>query len=109
MPGPYGQQPAHFGGQPANNTVKTVGIVSTVAGVIGIPAACCCWFIGWIPALVALGTGVYGLSQVKDDPTQADSKPFLIIGIVLGALGLLLTIASAIWGMASFATGFNDF
>lgn len=109
MPGPYGQQPAPFGAQPANSTVKTVGIVSLVAGIIGLPAACCCWFIGWIPALVALGTGVYGLTQVKDDPSQADSKPFLIIGIVLGALGLLLVLASAVWGVASFASDYNDF
>lgn len=105
---PYGQQPM-YGAPAGNSNVKTLGIVATVVGVIALPASCCCWFLGWIPALIALGCGAVGLSQAKDDPSAADAKPFLIAGIVLGVLALLLTVASAIWGMASFATGFNDF
>lgn len=102
---PYGQALYGQAPSPQANTLKTLGIVSVVAGVIGIPAACCCWFIGWIPALVAVGAGAAGLAQLKNDPTT-DAKPFLIIGLVLGIIGLLMTLGAAIWGFASFA---NDF
>lgn len=87
----YGSAP-----QPGSDTPKILGIVSLVAGIIGIPASCCCWFLGWIPALVALGTGIASVMQAKDDP-NSDAKPFGIAGIVLGAVGLLLVLVGIIW------------
>ncbi len=90
-PSPYGSAP-----QPGGDTPKILGIVSLVAGIIGIPASCCCWFLGWIPAIVALGTGIVSLVQGKDEPNP-EGKPFAIAGIVLGALGLLLVAIMFIW------------
>lgn len=121
QPAPYGQQPPYghqppyrqaspYGQQPpANSNLKTMGIVSLVVGIIALPSACCCWFLGWIPALAALGTGIYGLTQAKDDPTAGETKPFFIAGVALGAIALLLTAASAIFGAASFVTDYTTY
>ena len=68
-------------------------------GIIGIPASCCCWFLGWIPALVALGTGIISLVQSKDAP-GSDAKPFAIAGVVLGALGLVIVVIGIVWLVA---------
>lgn len=76
--------------------MKILGIVSLIAGIIAIPASCCCWFLGWIPALTALVTGIIGYLQLRENPTS-DAKPFLIAGIVLGAIGLVLAVASLVW------------
>ncbi|KRE38407.1 hypothetical protein ASG73_05550 [Janibacter sp. Soil728] len=83
----------------------TLGYLSLGMGIFAIPAGCCCWFLAWIPALAALGTGAYGLSEVKHDPSTADAKPYLIAGIVLGAISLFLTAITAVWGVASIFSG----
>lgn len=93
-PSPYGGAP-----QPGSDTPKVLGIISLVTGIIAIPLSCC-WFLGWIPALAAVITGIIGLVQAKDDPAS-DAKPFLIIGLVLGALSFVLVIAFFIFGIAS--------
>lgn len=103
---PYGQ-PAPFGAQPpqgGQNNIKTLGFVSLAAGILAIPLTCCCWIVGWLPALVAIGTGATGFVQGKQDPALEDAKPFLIIGIVLGALALVIAAVSAVWGIANFAS-----
>lgn len=95
----------HGGGRPpGNDSSKVLGIVSLVLGVIGIPAACCCWPIGALFALGALACGIIGFVQVKDRPDQAasDAKPFLIGGIVLGGVVAVLTVLSLVYGVASF-------
>lgn len=94
--GPYGP----YGGGGQSDSPKVLGIVSLVAGIISIPASCCCWFLGWIPALVAIITGVLGYLQLRDHPTS-DAKPFLIAGIVLGGIGFLAMIASFAWSIGS--------
>lgn len=91
---PYGGAP-----QPGNDTPKILGIVSLVAGILAIPSACC-WFLGWLPALVAIVTGIVGLVQLKDHPSS-DAKPFLIIGLVLGVLAFLLLILVIVAGVAA--------
>lgn len=92
---PYGSAP-----QPGSDTPKILGIVSLVAGIIGIPASCCCWFLGWIPVVVALATGAISLVQGKDDP-YPEGRPFAIAGIILGVIGLLCVAASIIWVVVS--------
>lgn len=98
-PPPMGASPYGGAPQPGNDTPKVLGIVSLVAGIVAIPSACC-WFLGWIPALVAIITGIVGLVQLKDHP-GSDAKPFLIIGLVLGALSLLLLILVFVLGVAA--------
>lgn len=94
MPYPQGGPP------PGAGNARTLGIISVISGIVGIPVAWCCWFIGWIPALVALGTGAVGLSQLGREP-GSDAKPFLIAGLVLGVVGLLLTVFSLAFGFAN--------
>lgn len=94
MPYPQGGPPGRTG------NARTLGIISVIAGAVGIPFACCCWFIGWLPALVAIGTGIAGLSQLKHEP-DSDAKPFLIAGIVLGVAGLALVVLSLVFGFAN--------
>ncbi len=97
--GPYGGPPGAW-----NDTPKTLGIVSLVVGLISIPASCCCWFLGWIPALVAIVTGIIGYLQLPEHP-RSDAKPLLICGIVLGVLGLLAVLASFVWSIGSLFYG----
>lgn len=61
------------------------------SGLVGIPAACCCWYIGWFPALLALLLAAIGFARMKDDP-NSDAKPLLIGGLVLGSLGLVIIV-----------------
>lgn len=105
-PNPYGSPPGPHGAPPPRTSnATTLGYVSLGMGIFAIPAGCCCWFLAWIPALAALGTGAFGLSEIKSDPSAAGAKPFLIAGIVLGGIGLFLTVVTAVWGVASFFTG----
>ncbi|WKV16489.1 hypothetical protein LP422_22745 [Janibacter limosus] len=105
-PSPYGSTPSPYGAPPQRtSTAMTPGYVSLGMGIFAIPAGCCCWFLGWIPALAALGTGAFGLSEIKSDPSAAAAKPFLIAGIALGGIGLFLTVVTAVWGVASFFAG----
>ncbi|WP_068251597.1 DUF4190 domain-containing protein [Janibacter corallicola] len=103
-PPPYGQHGGAPGGQ--SDTPKVLGVVSLVAGIISIPASCCCWFLGWIPALVAVVTGVLGYVQLRDHP-GSDAKAFLVAGIVLGGIGFLAMIGSLVWSVGSIL--FSDF
>lgn len=100
---PYGGAP-----RPSNDTPKILGIASLVSGIIAIPASCCCWFLGWIPALVAIVTGIASLVQAKDDP-GSDVKPFAIAGIVLGALGLVLVAVGMVWLIASGGSTWDNY
>lgn len=89
--GPYGVPPGA-----GSDTPKTLGIISLIAGVISLPASCCCWFIGWIPAVVAIATGVIGYTQLPQHP-RSEAKPLLICGVVLGVLGLVCVFISVLW------------
>lgn len=90
---------------PASDTPQVLGIVSLVSGLVGLVAACCCWIVGWIFPVVALVTGIIGLVQLKDRPSSSSARPLLIIGIVLGVLGLILVVFSAVWGAATVFSG----
>lgn len=100
---PYGGAPS-----PSSDTPKILGIVSLVAGIIGIPASCCCWFLGWIPAVAAIGTGIACIVNDNQDP-NSNAKPFGIAGIAMGAIGLLCVVASIIWVVASGGSTWENY
>lgn len=90
-----GPSPHGDASQPGSDIPKILGIVSLVAGILGIPASCCCWFLGWIPALVAIGTGAASLTQAKGNPSST-ATPFAVSGLILGAIGLVLALISIV-------------
>lgn len=102
-PGPYGGGPSG-----SNDTPKILGIVSIALGIIGVPAACCCWPVGLVIAVAGLVCAGIGWSQMQGQPQQ-EAKPFLIAGFVLSGVVILLVVLSFVFGMASAFSGYNDF
>ncbi len=81
-----------------------LAITSLIVGLISIPStfagALCC--LGLIPAPVGIITGIISLVQIKSDPARYGGKPMAIIGIVSGALSLLITLGFILlYGLAS--------
>lgn len=98
---PYPAAPAPgvsnpYGPAPSSSSTKNLGIISLVLGLVSVPFACCCILLAWIPAVAAIVTGAVGLGQVRQDPAQADAKPFLVAGVVLGCVALLLMVAAVV-------------
>lgn len=58
-----------------------VGIISLLVGV---------WCLGPVPGLAALILGLVALSQIKNAPDKNGGKPFAVVGIVTGALSMLV-------------------
>lgn len=102
--GPYGGGP-----HPSNNSTKQLGIASLVTGLIGVPATCCCWFLGWVFPVAALITGLIGYNKAGQEPGSDDAKPFAIAGIILGVVGLLIVVASIVWVIFGGASTFYDY
>ena len=84
-----------------------LGIVSIVFGIVGIPASCCCWFIGWIFPVAALVAAVVGLTQARG-AEDSRHRPLLIAGAVLGGTGLLLVAAAFVAGLLGTIPGLYD-
>jgi hypothetical protein len=83
---PYGGQPAYpggeYGGQPAEPKTDGVSIAAFVTGLL------CC-------APVGLILGLVGLSRTKDN--QRKGRWAAVVGVVLGALGVLAWIGAVIF------------
>lgn len=106
---PYGPPPP--GGpqwhQPQQDGPKQLGIVSLVLGIVGLPATCCCWFLGWVFPVAAIVTGLLGYTRASNTP-GSEGKPFSIAGIALGAVGLLIVVASFVWAIFYNGTSLYD-
>jgi len=72
-----------------------MGIAALVCGIIGVLGSCCCLFV--IPSVLGIIFGVISL--------KTSGKNLGIAGIILGCLGLLLTIGWRIFGIALNAGG----
>jgi hypothetical protein len=87
-----------------NNQQKSpagpLSIASLVTGIVGLVLACCCAPIGLISAIAAIVTGIIGLK--KNNFSNDYEKVFCIVGIVLGAIALILNIAMGIYGVSQF-------
>lgn len=108
---PPGPPPGPHGGASAggNDTPKILGIISIVLGVIGIPAACCCWPIGIVVAIGTLVCAGIGWSQLQGQQPQGSDKQLVIAGLVLGGVVALLTILSFALGMFNVFSGYRGF
>lgn len=100
---PVRQAPApglsYAGGPRSADT--TMPAISLVAGIISTVAFCCCPPIGSIAAIIALVTGILAVKQAQEHPEQSSARVMAIIGIVLGAIVVILSIV----GLALYATG----
>jgi hypothetical protein len=64
-----------------------LAIASMITGIIGLVAGTFCF--GPLPGIVSLALGLVALNQIKKYPDKIGGKPFAIIGVVLGSLGVL--------------------
>jgi hypothetical protein len=59
-----------------------------------------------ITAPVAIGLGIYQLSQIKKDPDHNTGKPFALTGIITGALYFVgVAVIVLIYGLALLSGG----
>mgnify|MGYP007049503304 CR=1 FL=1 len=94
---PQAPPPAPGGApQGGSDKAKTMSIISIVSGAIGL--VCCTWFIFSIVAIVLA-------VLAKKEPGSADSQKKAQIGLILGAIGLVLGVVT--W-IGLVATGSLD-
>ncbi len=81
---------------------QTLAAASLILGIIGIT-------FGWICggpffALFAVVLGIVALFQIKKNPLQYGGKPMALIGVILGAIVLVIyLVIMAIWIIMLFA------
>jgi hypothetical protein len=73
-------------------------IVSLIAGIIGLPSGFCCSFIAIPVWLIAIASGAYALSKINKEPHLWKGKEIAVIGIVLGAIGVVLFLVALALG-----------
>ncbi len=76
--------------EPANNTL---GIISLVAGIVGVLLFICCSYISVVLGIAALICGILAYQQ---------KQQYALAGIILGAISLVLGIIFVIIGQALF-------
>jgi hypothetical protein len=76
-----------------------------ICGIFSVTLGWCC-YLGVITAPVAIGLGIYQLSQIKKDPDHNTGKPFALTGIITGALYFVgVAIIILIYGIALLSGG----
>jgi len=109
---PPGQPPAGGGfgapqgGPGGEQKTETLAIVSAIAGVLGL-SSCCCVCIVPVP-LVAIVTGILGMKKIGQDP-GLKGKELAYVGIGLGGLTILLSIASVIFNLITSGSATYDY
>jgi uncharacterized protein DUF4190 len=89
------------------STQNTLALASMVLGIVSITIGWCCYF-GVITGPVALGLGIYALSQIKKDPKQFGGRGMAIAGIVMGSLYFVfLALIILIYGLSFLISGLN--
>lgn len=76
---------------------KTLPTVSLVLGISSLLLICC--YLGLPLGAGALITGFIGMNKANRDPQMFGGKELAIIGMVLGGIGLALTVILFILGM----------
>ena len=76
-----------------------------ICGIFSITIGWCC-YLGVLSSPVALGLGIYQLSQIKKDPEHNTGKPFALVGIITGALYFVgVGIIILVYGLALLSGG----
>jgi hypothetical protein len=99
-----GQYPAAGYGAPPPQQNNTLGLVGMILGIISIPAACCA-ILGIIAGAAALVLGILGMR--KASAGQASNRGQALAGVICGSVGLVLSIGSAIAGVAMNFSNFT--
>ena len=104
LPPPPGQ-PAGFAPPPAQPYNPSIGgtaqqqngmaIASLICGILTLVLGFCCGFVGLLPGIAALVTGYLGLK--KADELGGSGKGMAIAGMVLGGIGLVISLIFAIF------------
>ena len=87
---PQAPPPAPGGApQGGSDQTKILSFVSMGTGIAGL-VLCCCWGLPLFP-LIALITGFIAKKQTETGP-RPDLKTFIMVGLITGALGLVISI-----------------
>lgn len=87
--------------RPVMRQSQSLAIASMVTGILGLIFGC----LGPIPGVAAVVLGWMALSQVKRTPESTSGKPMAIIGIVTGALTIILYGLLFLWFLLAGAFG----
>jgi hypothetical protein len=89
----------------AQGAKQGIAVASMICGIFSVTIGWCC-YLGVITAPVAIGLGIYQLSQIKKDPDHNTGKPFALTGIITGALYFVgVAIIILIYGIAILSGG----
>ena len=94
---------------PSSSTHHPLGIVSFVAGILGILMMCCIFMcigpgIAAVLAIVAITLGSIAIHQINANPAAYHGKGMAIAGVALGATILLIEAVFILVLVISFAT-----
>lgn len=110
-PPPGGQPPYGYGyGQPVPGDSGNQGVWALVIAIVSIPAGCCCGILGLAGGIVAVV-----LARAERDRLQRWAGPYAdtsmvtaafwvgVAAIVLGVLGVIASLGSALVDLATFS------
>jgi len=86
------------GAPAATGQSNTLGLLSMIFGIVSIPLAFCCLYIGIPLGIAAVITGFLGLNKVKEG--LANNKGMAMAGLICGAAGVVLGV---VWVILVFA------
>jgi hypothetical protein len=90
-PPPPGYQPPPWGYVPVPQQ-NQMAMWSMISGIVGIPLALCCSFVGIVPAIIALSLGIISRNQIRDSHGAQTGDGMALAGVITGAVGLVLGI-----------------
>ena len=96
---PYTATPGYYGPPPVPN--NGLAIASMVCGIVGY---CTCYFVAilGIPAVIC---GHLALTQIRNSPVPMGGRGMAIAGLVLGYLGIVITLGFITFLGIAIATG----
>ncbi len=94
--------PAHSGYQGYYPPVVPTSGVAIASMVCGIVALFTCYFAGFL-GIVAVICGHIALGQIRNSPVPVGGRGMAISGLVLGYLGILMTVATVVLFAFAFA------
>ena len=95
-----------YGGQPAGRPAGWgMGLASLICGIVGLVLS---WLVvPGLAAIVAIILGIVAIRKLKRTPGAGKAMP--IVGIVLGALGTIAAIITAIFWAIAFSIGMDAY
>jgi hypothetical protein len=93
---PQSPQPPGYGAPmaPPPQQNNNLGLTAMILGIISIPFAACCAFVGFFLGVAGLVLGILGMK--KAGTGEANNRGQALTGVICGAIGLVLSIGSVI-------------